>query len=49
MSASDVFTYAGLKNMGGVAIILKNHISNVSISNLGSFMADFDYHFLNPP
>jgi len=35
-------------NKGGVAIILKTHISNVSSSNLGSFMADFAINFLNP-
>jgi len=35
-------------NRGGVAIILKTHISNVSSSNLGSFNADFANHFLYP-
>jgi hypothetical protein len=35
-------------NMGGVAIILKTHILNVSSSNLGSFMVDFAKYFLNP-
>lgn len=35
-------------NNGGVAIILKTHISNVSSSNLGSFMVDFANHILNP-
>lgn len=35
-------------NKGGVAIIPKTHISNVSSSNLGSLMADFAHHFLNP-
>ena len=47
MSASHVFISWGLMNKGGEAIILKTHISNVSSSNLGSFMADFDNHFLN--
>jgi len=48
VSANHVFINEGLMNKGGVAIILITHISNVSSSNLGSFLADFANHVLNP-
>jgi hypothetical protein len=47
VSASHVFIYEGLMDKGCVAIIVKTHISNVSSSNLGSFMDNFANHFLN--
>jgi hypothetical protein len=48
VSANHVFINEGLVNKGGVAIILLAHISNVFSSNLGSFLADFTNHVLNP-